>query len=84
MDKKKHSLTTESRTRTLVTGVEKVISSSPSSIEMVTTEGVLSVRGDGLHIHAFSAESGDLTFEGRVDRIDYHSGRKPVLGRIFK
>ena len=83
-NKKKHSLTVESRSRTLVTGVEKVIDSSPAVINMTTSEGVLTIRGDGLRISAFSAESGDLSFEGRVDRIDYHAGKKPLLGRIFR
>ena len=84
VEKKKHSLTVESRSRTLVTGVEKVIDSSPSAINMTTSEGALTVKGEGLRINAFSVESGELTFEGRVDRIDYHAGKKPLLGRIFK
>ena len=67
-----------------MTGVEKIIDSSPKEIDMVTSDGALAVKGDGLAIRAFSAETGDLTFEGRVDRLDYDRGKKPLLGRIFK
>lgn len=84
MENKKHSITAEARSRTLITGVEKVIDSSPAEINMTTTDGPLSVRGEGLHIKSFSAESGELTFEGRVDKMEYRSGKKNILGRIFK
>ena len=80
----KHSLTVESRSRTLITGVEKVISSSPAAIDMTTSEGPLTVKGEGLRIHSFSAADGDLTFEGRVDSLTYARAKKPLLGRIFK
>lgn len=82
--KRTHSITVQSRSRTLVTGVDKVIDSSPKLVDMVTSDGSLSVRGDGLHILAFSSESGELTLEGHIDRMEYCSGKKPLIGRIFK
>lgn len=82
--KRTHSITVQSRSRTLVTGVDKVINSSPKAADLVTSDGTLSVRGESLHILAFSSESGELTLEGRIDKLEYGSGKKPLIRRIFK
>ncbi len=82
--KPKHTVTLESRSRALVTGVEKVIDSSATFINAVTSEGAFTVRGNGLHIVAFSEADGTLTFDGKVDRMEYTVGKKGLFGRIFK
>lgn len=84
MEKKRHSITLESRNRALITGVEKVTDSSPAAINMVTSEGPLSVRGSELKINSFSVADGNLSFEGKVDKLEYASAKKPLLRRIFK
>lgn len=75
MEKKRHSITLESRNRALITGVEKVTDSSPTAINMVTSEGPLSVRGSELKINSFSVADGNLSFEGKVDKLEYASAK---------
>lgn len=82
--KPKHNITLESRKRALITGVEKVVDSDANTIDLVTSEGALCVRGEGLKINAFSEADGTMSFEGRIDRIEYAGAKKPLLRRIFK
>lgn len=81
---KRHSITVDGRKRGLITGVTKVISASPSEFALVTSEGGLVVRGKELKIISFSEESGALSFDGTVDKIEYDKVRQPLLKRIFK
>ena len=82
--KPKHNVTVESRKRALVTGVEKVVDSDANAINLVTSEGALAIKGEGLKINSFSEADGTLSFDGRVDRMEYAGVKKPLLRRIFK
>lgn len=82
--KPKHNVTLEARKRALVTGVEKVVDSDANAIDLITSEGALCIKGEGLKINSFSEADGTLTFEGRVDRLEYAGVKKPLLRRIFK
>lgn len=82
--KPKHNITIESRKRALISGVEKVVDSNANAINLVTSDGALCIKGDGLKINAFSEADGSLSFEGRVDRMEYVGAKQPLLRRIFK
>ena len=67
-----------------MTGVDKVISSNENCILLETSEGGLTVSGSGLKINKFDAESGQLTFEGTVNKMQYSAAKLPLAKRIFK
>jgi len=81
-----HHLTLEDRERLTVSGVEEVESFDEATIVMVTAQGVLVVRGEGLHIENLDSASGELLARGKVAAISY-TENGPALsffGRLFK
>ena len=82
-----HHLVLEDREHLTVSGVEEVESFDETSIVMVTGQGTLVVRGEGLHIETLSLDGGDLRVEGNVDSLTYESGREEGggwLSRLFR
>lgn len=81
-----HHLTLEDRERLTVSGVEEVESFDEATIVMVTAQGVLVVRGEGLHIEKLSLDGGDLKVEGLVESLTYEAdrrGRGGFLSRLL-
>ena len=70
-----HHLILEERERLTVSGVEEVESFDENTIVMDTAQGVLVVRGEGLHIEKLSLDGGDLKVEGTVESLTYEEGR---------
>ena len=66
-----HRLTLEDRHLLTVSGVEEVESFDESGIVMVTGQGTLVVRGNGLHIEQLSVDGGQLRVEGQVESLTY-------------
>ena len=70
-----HHLILEDRERLSVSGVEDVESFDETMVVMVTSQGVLVVRGEGLHIEKLSLDGGDLKVEGMVESLTYEADR---------
>lgn len=82
-----HNITLAARGRLTVSGVDSVESFDETSIVMTTTEGVLVITGNGLHIETLSLDGGDLRVEGTVDSLTYEDEserREGFLARIFR
>ena len=82
-----HRLVLEDRERLTVSGVEEVESFDETAIVMTTGQGVLVVRGEGLHIEKLSLDGGDLRVEGMVDSLTYEDDGGPragFLARLFR
>ena len=81
-----HHLILEDRERLTVSGVEEVESFDENTIVMETAQGVLIVRGEGLHIEKLSLDGGDLKVEGMVESLSYEEprrGRGGFLSRLL-
>lgn len=81
-----HTLVLEGRGRLSLTGVTDVQSFDEELITMETCEGVLAVRGEGLHVERLSLENGELVLTGQVQALEYDEGaptRGGLLSRIF-
>ena len=76
-----HHLILEDREHLTVSGVEEVESFDESTIVMDTAQGVLIVRGEGLHIEKLSLDGGDLKVEGDGG-IPSVRGKSPGEGRL--
>ncbi len=70
-----HHLILEERERLTVSGVEEVESFDENTIVMETVQGLLIVRGEGLHIEKLSLDGGDLKVEGTVESLTYEESR---------
>lgn len=71
-----HQLTLEERNNLTVSGVEDVESFDENTVVIQTFQGLLVVRGEGLHIEKLSLDGGDLLVEGAVDSLTYEETRE--------
>ena len=71
-----HHLILEDRESLTVSGVEEVESFDENTIVMETAQGLLIVRGEGLHIEKLSLDGGDLKVEGMVESLSYEESRR--------
>lgn len=61
----------ENRSRMSISGVSDVGSFDDNSVTLNTARGLLTVRGQGLHIERLSLETGELAVEGLIDGVEY-------------
>ncbi len=81
-----HQVVLTERNGLTISGVEEVESFDESTITLHTTQGILVVRGQGLHIEKLSLDGGDLKVEGTVDALTYEDTLEPGGGffaRLF-
>ena len=71
-----HHIILEEREQLSISGVEEVESFDENTIVMDTAQGVLIVRGEGLHIEKLSLDGGDLKVEGMVESLAYEEPRR--------
>ena len=71
-----HRIILEEREQLVISGVEEVESFDENTIVMDTTQGVLIVRGENLHIEKLSLDGGDLKVEGTVESLTYEEFRR--------
>lgn len=76
----------ENRKKFTLSGVKDVISFDEETVMLDSTQGTLVIKGMGLHIQTFEAETGDLTGEGKVNAIVYTAEEKGsgFFSRLFK
>ena len=83
-----HSVKIEDRESICLTGVTDVLSFDEDSITADTDMGVLSIKGEGLHVTRLDLEQGILNIDGSVSALEYSSGygknKGSMLSRIFK
>lgn len=78
-----HEITVAMREKGSLTGIEKVVASCETSLNLISKCGNLMIRGEKLKIIRFNADDGTLIFEGTVQSMQY-GNRKSFLRRIFK
>ena len=66
-----HAVTLENRRRASLSGVMDVLSFNEQEIALATTDGEISLLGEGLHIAHLSLEEGKLIVEGEIAGIEY-------------
>ncbi|MBR6424862.1 MAG: sporulation protein YabP [Oscillospiraceae bacterium] len=74
---KSHKLSLEDRSKLVVTGVEDVESFDEQTVVLVTSQGVLVIRGSDLHLRSLSLEGGGVTVDGQVDALSYELRQSP-------
>jgi len=79
-----HAINLEARSKAVLSGVENVLGASEEIVNLVSSEGTLSIFGKGLKIQKFNIEDGTLVLEGSIDSIKYAAVKAPLLKRLFK
>lgn len=81
---KRHNISLDGRRRGIVSGVSRVLGATDRELSLETALGNLSIRGTELHIVSFAEQSGELSFDGNIDKLEYAKAHKPMLKRLFK
>ena len=78
-----HHVVLEERRSLTVSGVEDVERFDDTNIVLSTTQGMLVVSGEGLHIEKLSLDGGDLKVEGKIDALSYVERTERNVGGFF-
>ncbi len=77
-----HNLTIEDRERTAIQGVVNVESFDDREIILDTELGLLTIRGEDLHITKLDLDEGEFSVDGLIWSLQYSAiGKKGVAGR---
>ena len=88
MEEQAHHLELSRREKGSVTGVLEVIAFDEHEILLKTSQGMLTIKGNDLHVSRLDLDSGETELEGKVDALLY-SGKEPkkkkgsALARLF-
>ena len=80
---KPHSLNLSGRNRLSISGVEEVISFDDMTVALHTSEGDLTVEGEGLHIVKLNLDSGEVDVTGNVSAMIYTEQKTATRGGFF-
>ena len=69
-----------------ITGVTEVISAAPGEVNLLTSNGRLIVKGNGLSMGSLDVSAGQLSFTGTVSSIEYKDVKSAGAGlaRLFR
>ena len=83
-----HRITLERRQTALLTGIAEVNSFDEKEIRLMTTEGGLQIKGEGLHVKQLDLEQGNVEIEGKIDSLIYQQKgmreKEALLKRMFR
>lgn len=87
---RKHSFAMDNREKALISGVNDVISFDLEKILLETDYGMVTIKGDNLHVRRLSVEKGEVDIDGRIDAVEYSEVSsyakkgESVISRLFK
>lgn len=67
----KHSFRMEQRRDCTITGVVEVHSFDENNILMETIDGMLTIKGENLHVSRLNLEKGEADVDGKVNSLTY-------------
>ena len=85
-----HRVSMTGRRAAILTGVEDVLSFDEHEILLQTTEGVLTIKGEDLHVNRHSVEKGEIDRVGRITSLSYsdkdgfRQNGESLFGRLFR
>lgn len=77
-----HELRLENRKKLSVNGVQEVESFDENTVILHTSQGVLIIRGEGLHLQTLSIDGGQVAVTGGVSSLIYAQPQKS--GGLFR
>lgn len=89
-NQKAHRISLADRGRGSITGVKDVNSFDEKEISLVTEEGILTIKGENLHVTRLDLEKQEVDIDGKVDSLIYSQGiarskgGEGMLKRLFQ
>lgn len=87
---KTHKLCVTGRKSCQIGGVIDVISFDLAMVLLETELGMLTIKGNDLHVSRLTLEKGEIDVDGRIDSLiytdtaSYGSKNESILGKLFK
>lgn len=87
---KAHRVTMEECKKATISGVSDVISFDLKTVLLETSHGMLTIKGENLHVNRLSLEKGEIDVDGRIDGMNYSEiaslskKGQSLMGRLFK
>ena len=85
-----HKMTLTNRNICLLTGVKDVLSFDLHEVLLETECGMLSIKGNDLHVGRLILERGEIDVVGMIDSLSYSASKgskkkgESVLSRLFR
>jgi sporulation protein YabP len=80
-----HSVCIRNRQLAELDGIREVVNFDETGILLLSSDGELSIEGEGLRIDRFSVESGHVTVVGKISALYYTerktNGRRSIFSR---
>lgn len=90
INNKAHKINLTNRRMCLLTGVKDVVAFDLHEVLLETEQGMLTMKGDDLHVSRLSLEQGEVDVDGRIDSLVYSEaagyGQKgeSLFARLFR
>lgn len=87
---KNHRVLLVNRKSGSFSGVLDVLSFDVGEVLLETEQGMLTIKGEDLHVNRLTLEKGEIDLSGTIDSMVYsdtvHGGktRESILGRLFR
>ena len=85
-----HKVNLWNRNKGTITGVKDVVSFDVAEIILETELGMLSTKGNDLHVKRLTVEKGEVEIDGNIDGFQYTDHKEKnvsgdgLLSRLFK
>ena len=79
-----HRIVWTDRKRGNITGVTDVGSFDETTVILETDQGILTLKGKGLHIGKLSLEQGEVELDGVIESMVYTGSRSAKKGSVLK
>ncbi len=83
--KPQHNVTMENRSKTIITGVQEVLSATQGGVYIKLYDGQMEISGENLKVEKLSPEEKLLIISGLVNSIKYNTlSSKNFFKKLFK
>lgn len=85
-----HKLMLTNRRTCTINGVSDVLSFDIHEILLETDQGMLTLKGDDLHVNRLTLEKGEVDVDGKIDSLTYsdttgyHNKGESFISKLFK
>jgi len=81
---REHTVTLQDRQRLSLTGVTRIISCDETAAVLETSQGNLSVTGQGLQVSELSVSTGQVYLSGKVQTLHYSENSQTTGGLLAR
>ena len=83
-----HRLQMRERSQGCVTGVKDVVAFDEGEISLITSSGMLTIKGKELHVTRLDLEKQEVDLAGHIDSLVYSQGKikekEGMMKRLFR